>query len=398
MSNITRRRMKPLFIARSLFSSFILHPSSFLLVAALLFITGASSNVRAAEIRIKDLADVEGADDNQLTGIGLVVGLNNTGGKSPITRRFAMNLIQNFDIRVPPEVRAMIRTDTREKTNNMSVVIVSARLPAFRRVGSKIDVSVSAFDDAISLTGGYLVMTPLTGVDKEVYALADGNVSVDSFVAGGQAATVQKNHPTSGRITNGAIVQREVCTTLVKDGAIRLMLREPDYETASRMVTVINQWSPTTCRALDPATVELTLGPAHRHDLMSFIAQVGALRVQPDVRAKVVINERTGTIVVGENVRLSHVLITHANLAIFTKESPEVSQPAPFSDGETTVVPRTEVNAVEEDTPIHEIEETATVADLAAALNALGVAPRDLGVIFQQLRDSGALHADLEFK
>jgi flagellar P-ring protein precursor FlgI len=241
-------------------------------------------------------------------------------------------------------------------------------------------------------------MTPLTGVDNEVYATADGNVSVDSFVAGGQAASVQKNHPTAGRITNGAIVTREVCTTLVKDGAIRLMLREPDYETASRMVNVINQWSPSTCRALDPATVELALGPSQRNDLMGFIAQVGALKVQPDVRAKVVINERTGTIVVGENVRLSHVLITHANLAIFTKESPEVSQPAPFSKGETTVVPRTDVNAVEENRPIHEIKETITVGDLAEALNALGVAPRDLGVIFQQLRDSGALHADLEFK
>jgi flagellar P-ring protein precursor FlgI len=397
MPDMTRNCTKPFFGARSLFSSFILHVSSFLIITAL-FVGGGAAHIRAAEIRIKDLADVEGADDNQLTGIGLVVGLNNTGGKSPITRRFAMNLAQNFGIRIPPDLRAQIRTDTREKTNNMSVVVVSARLPAFRKNGSKIDVSVSAFDDASSLTGGYLITTPLTGVDNEVYATADGNVSVDSFVAGGQAATVQKNHPTAGRIISGAIIQREVCTSLVKNGAVRFMLREPDYETASRMVTVINQWCPATCRALDPATIELTLGPAHKNDLMNFIAQVGSLKVQPDVRAKVVINERTGTIVVGENVRLSHVLITHANLAIFTKESPQVSQPAPFSNGETTVVPRTDVNAVEEDRPIHEIKETATVADLAEALNALGVAPRDLGVIFQQLRDSGALHADLEFK
>jgi flagellar P-ring protein precursor FlgI len=390
MSDITRNGTKSFFSARSSFSS--------LLVLALLFLASAASTATAAEIRIKDLSDVQGADDNQLTGFGLVVGLNNTGGKSPITRRFAMNLAQNFGIRIPPELRNQIRTDTREKTNNMSVVIVSARLPAFRKVGSKLDISVSAFDDALSLTGGYLITTPLSGVDNEVYATADGNVSVDSFVAGGQAATVQKNHPTSGRITNGAIVTREVCTTLVKDGAIRLMLREPDYETASRMVSVINQWSPSTSRAIDPATVEIMLDPSHRNDLMGFIAQVGALKVQPDVRAKVVINERTGTIVVGENVRLSHVLITHANLAIFTKESPQVSQPAPFSKGETTVVPRTDVNAVEENRPIHEIKETITVGDLAEALNALGVAPRDLGVIFQQLRDSGALHADLEFK
>src|SRR5436190_11919995 len=260
MQDITRNCTKSIVSDHSSFSS--------LLVLALLLLACAASNATAAEIRIKDLSDVQGADDNQLTGFGLVVGLNNTGGKSPITRRFAMNLAQNFGIRIPPDLRNQIRTDTREKTNNMSVVIVSARLPAFRKVGSKLDISVSAFDDALRLTGGYLITTPLSGVDNEVYATADGNVSVDSFVAGGQAATVQKNHPTSGRITNGAIVTREVCTTLVKDGAIRLMLREPDYETASRMVSVINQWSPSTSRAIDPATVEIMLDPTHRNDLM----------------------------------------------------------------------------------------------------------------------------------
>jgi flagellar P-ring protein FlgI len=367
------------------------------LIAVLLFACSTSS-VQATEVRIKDLTDFEGAQENSLTGFGLVVGLNNTGGKSPITRRFAMNVIQEFGVRIPPAIRAQIRTDTREKTNNISVVVVTARLPPFRRAGQKIDVSVSAFDDAMSLTGGILVFTPLFGVDGEVYATADGPVSVDSFVASGQAATVQKNHPTSGRITSGAIVVREVCTTLAKDGRVRLLLRDPDFETATRVVHVINQWSPNTSKALDPGTVELSLGTMQASDLMGFLAQVGALKVQPDVRARVVINERTGTIVIGENVRLSRVLITHSNLAIFTKESPEVSQPAPFSEGETTVVPRTDVVAQEEDSTIHEIMETTTVGDLAQALNALGVAPRDLAVIFQQLRDSGALHADLEFK
>jgi flagellar P-ring protein precursor FlgI len=368
------------------------------LIAVLLLIACAAPGARAAEIRIKDLSDFEGAQENALTGLGLVVGLNNTGGKSPITRRLAMNFVQNYGIRIPPEVRNLIRTDTREKTNNMSVVVVNARLPPFRRAGQKIDVSVSTFDDALSLNGGMLIPTPLFGIDNEVYAIADGNVSVDSFIAGGQAATVQKNHPTSGRIISGAIIEREVCTTLAKDGRVRILLREPDFQTATRMVEVINKWSPQTSKAIDPATIELNLAARQPDDVMSFLAQIGSLKVTPDVKAKVVINERTGTIVVGENVRLSHVLITHANLAIFTKESPEVSQPGPFSDGETTVVPRTEVNAVEEDRPIHEIKETSTVGDLAEALNALGVAPRDLGVIFQQLRDSGALHADLEFK
>ena len=367
-------------------------------ILAILLMMCAGSTATAAEVRIKDLSDFDGAQDNQLTGFGLVVGLNNTGGKSPITRRFAMNFEQHFGLRIPPAQRAMIRTDTREKTNNMSVVVVMATLPAFRREGQKIDVTVSAFDDASSLTGGILISTELFGHDDEVYALASGPVSVDSFVASGQAATVQKNHPTAGRITNGGNVVREVCSTLVKDGRCRLLLRDPDFETATRMVDVINQWIPQTGRALDPGTVELSIGATTPSDVMAFLAKVGALTVEPDVKARVVINERTGTIVIGENVRLSRVLITHANLAIFTKESPEVSQPAPFSQGETTVVPRTDVNAVEEDGTIHEIKETATVGDLAQALNALGVAPRDLGVIFQQLRDSGALHADLQFK
>ncbi|QDT56232.1 Flagellar P-ring protein precursor [Caulifigura coniformis] len=368
------------------------------LIAVLLLIACAASSASAADIRVKDLSDFEGVQDNALTGFGLVVGLNNTGGKSPITRRLAMNFVQQYGIRIPPDIRAQIRTDTREKTNNISVVVVSARLPAFTRTGQKIDVNVSTFDDAASLTGGFLIPTPLMGVDGEVYAVADGNVSVDSFVAGGQAATVQKNHPTAGRIISGAIVEREVCTTLTKNGRVRILLREPDFETATRMVDVINRFSPQTSRAIDPATIELNVAGKQPDDIMSFLAQIESLKVRPDVRAKVVINERTGTIVIGENVRLSHVLITHANLAIFTKESPEVSQPQPFSDGETVVVPRTEVNAVEEDRPIHEIEETTTVSHLAEALNALGVAPRDLGVIFQQLRDSGALHAELEFK
>ncbi len=367
-------------------------------VLTLLLVFGAATSTIGAEIRIKDLSDFEGAHKNALTGLGLVVGLNNTGGKSPITRRLAMNFVQANGIRIPPDVRAQIRTDTREKTNNMSVVVVTARLPPFVKKDQLIDVNISAFDDAASLTGGILLATPLFGLDGNVYAVADGNVSVDSFVAGGQAATVQKNHPTAGRITGGAVVEADICTTITRDGLARLLLREPDFETAARVTTAINRWTPNTARAVDPATVELNLRLVPHDGVMQFLGQLGMLTVNPDVRAKVVINERTGTIVIGENVKLSHVLITHANLAISTKESPQVSQPAPFSDGETTVVPRTDVSAVEEDSPIHEVPATSTVGDLAAALNSLGIPPRDLGVIFQQLKDSGALHADLEFK
>lgn len=353
---------------------------------------------RAGEIRIKDLTNVDGIQDNELLGIGLVTGLNNTGGKAPLTRRYLTNLVQQFGNRVDPAVRQLLRNDTREKTNSVSVVVITARLPAFRRVGQPIDVTVSTLDDATSLFGGHLLSTPLTGVDGEVYATAEGPVSVDSFSVSGDAASAQKNHPTSGRITKGGSVVRTVCTTIVTNGRARLVLRDPDFETATRITKAINTWQPLTCRALDPATVELIVPSSDQNDVMEFLAQVQALKVKPDTRARVVINERTGTIVIGEDVRISHVLLTHSNLAIFTSETPEVSQPQPFGQGETVVVPRTELDVVEEDRPIFDLEETITVSDLAQALNALGVPPRDLGVIFQQLRDAGSLHADLEFK
>jgi flagellar P-ring protein FlgI len=358
----------------------------------------ACAPAHAGEIRIKDITEVEGLDTEELVGFGLVVGLNNTGGKSPITRRFATNMLQRFGNRIDPEVRARLRNDTREKTNNLSVVTVTATLPPMKRVGQKIDITVSAFDDAASLFGGQLVFTPLYGVDGTVYATASGPVSLDAISAGGAAASVQKNHPTAGRITDGAKVVEPNPATFVFDGCVRLLLRDPDFETATRISDAINLLMPSSCRTLDPSSVEVTIPPTDEANVTAFLARIEQLRVQPDVRARVVINERTGTIVIGENVRLSRALITHSNLAIFTREQPEVSQPAPFSQGTTTVVPRTDVDVVEEDRPILEVEETATVSDLAQALNALGVAPRDLGVIFQQLRDAGALHADLEFE
>jgi flagellar P-ring protein FlgI len=352
----------------------------------------------AGEIRIKDITEIEGLHTEELVGLGLVVGLNNTGGKSPITRRFATNMLQRFGTRIDPEVRARLRNDTREKTNNISVVTVTATLPPMKRVGQKIDITVSAFDDAASLFGGTLIFTPLYGVDEQIYATASGPVSLDSISAGGAAASVQKNHPTAGRIIDGAQVVETIPSTFVVDGRVHLLLRDPDFETASRISDAINLLAPCSARTLDPSSIEVVVPATDEANVNGFLAKIHQLRIQPDVRARVVINERTGTIVIGENVRLSRALITHSNLAIFTREQPEVSQPAPFSQGETTVVPRTDVDVVEEDRPIFEIEETATVADLAQALNALGVAPRDLGVIFQQLRDAGALHAELEFE
>ena len=356
------------------------------------------------EVRIRDLTDVEGVRTNQLVGLGLVTGLNGTGGKSPITRQLATNLIQRFGLRVDPEIRARLRNDTSEKTDNLSVVTITADLPAFARNGQTIDVLVSTFDDAKNLAGGQLIMTPLKAVDGEVYAVASGAISTGGFAFSGDAAGAQKNHPTTGRIPNGATIERETCTPIGQNGVVRMMLRQSDFETARRIALAINTEypapteSPAVARAIDSTTIEIHVPMPDADDVPAFIGRVGNLKVIPDRPARVVINERTGTVIIGENVRLARVLITHANLSIMTAESPEVSQPNPFAQGETTVVPRTQMNVIEEKSFVNQIERQATVGDLATALNALGVTPRDMSSIFQQLKESGALHAELLFK
>ena len=351
-----------------------------------------------AGVRIGDLTTVNGVRKNQLTGMGLVTGLNGTGGQSPVTRRFALNMLQRFGVRSDPALRARIETDTAQRTDNISVVTVTAELDAFDKPGTQIDVLVSTFDDAESLQGGQLIMTPLFGADGEVYAVASGAISIGGFSFGGTAAKVQKNHPTTGRIPNGAIVELETCHTIGQNGRVQLNLNSPSYETARRMAVEINKKYPQSAIPIDAATVDVIVPFAMQPAVSEFIAHVGSLTIVPDVPARVVINERTGTVIVGEHVQLSRVLITHANLAVSTVESPQVAQPAPFSQGETVTVPRTEVFVEEETTPLSVIESTTTVGELAQALNALGVAPRDLSSIFQQLKESGCLHAELEFK
>ncbi|MGE0377908.1 MAG: flagellar basal body P-ring protein FlgI, partial [Planctomycetaceae bacterium] len=341
---------------------------------------------------------VSGVRENQLTGVGLVTGLNGTGGKNPETRQMALNLLQRFGLRADPLVRAQLRNDTRFKTENMAVVMVTADLPAFARKGSRLDVTVSTMDDASNLQGGILVMTPLVAVDGEVYATAAGALSTGGFSASGQAASVQKNHPTVGRIANGATVERETCTPIGLDGHIQLLLQDPDYETASRIGHAISIAYGVVARVVDAGTVDVLIPPEFQADVPNYLSLLGQLTVRPDAKARVIINERTGTVVIGENVRLSASLVAHANLTIVTAESPEVSQPAPFSEGETTEVPRTDIQVNEEKRQLSLLDRTATVGDLAAALNALGVTPRDLSSIFQHLKDSGALHAELEFK
>ncbi len=365
------------------------------LTMCLLVIEGSS--VPATEVRVKDITSVAGVRTNQLVGMGLITGLNGTGGKNPETRQFALNLLQRFGLRADPTVRAQLRNDSKLKTNSLSVVMVTAELPAFAKKGSTIDVTVSTFDDASSLQGGTLIMTPLLAANEQVYAVASGPVSIGGFSFEGQAGSVQKNHPTTGRIAGGATVELETCTPIGQDGVVHLLLQEADYETASRIAQSINLLYIDSAQVTDAGTVTVFIPEFHQFDVPNFLSLIGQLPVRPDVKAKVVINERTGTVVIGGMVKLSPVLITHSNLAVITAESPEVSQPAPFSEGETTVVPRTDLEVIEEKRPVSLIEETATVGDLARALNALGVTPRDLSSIFQQLKASGALHAELEF-
>ena len=363
----------------------------------LAILLGLSTEQVTATVRIKDITSVRGVRDNQLTGVGFVTGLDGTGGNSPITRQYAQNFLQRFGIRASPTGRLGIATDTTQLTDNVSVVTVTALLPIFAKDGQTIDVSVAALDDAESLLGGVLMTTPLRGVDNCVYAVASGHVSVGGFSFEGAAASARKNHPTTGRIAGGGIVEKTVPFEFGKFGAFELQLNESDFVNAQRVSMAINNAYPGVADPVDAATIRVLVPPQFITNPIAFVGSVRSLIVQPDTVARVVINERTGTVVVGGNVRISPVGVTHANLNVVTAETPEVSQPNPLSDGVTAVVPRTDLGVTEERRPIHLIGQTTTVSDLAQALNALGVTPRDLSAIFQQLKTVGALHADLEF-
>lgn len=349
------------------------------------------------QVRIKDITTVEGQRMNVLTGMGLVTGLANTGGKSPITRQFALNMVQNFGIRADPAQRLAIINDTKMRTNNMSVVTVTTEMPVYVKKGTRLSVKIAAFDDASSLLGGQLQTTPLFGVDGVVYATAAGPINLGGFAFGGDAANVQQNHPTSGIGVNAAVVEEEICDVPEPQGRFRLILNQPNFETATRIVEAINELFPGVAAAEDFGTIEILVPSRYSIHETQFMAAVGELVIRPDALARVVINERTGTVVMGEHVRIGKTALVHANLAVLTSESPEVSQPAPFSEGVTTVAPRTELNVVQEKKSIQVLNETVTVGDLAAALNALGASPRDLSSIFHMLHESGQLHAHLEF-
>jgi flagellar P-ring protein precursor FlgI len=342
-----------------------------------------------AQIRIKDIADVEGIRENQLIGYGLVVGLNNTGDKldnAVFTRESLIGMLERLGVNTRDQVSKL-------STKNIAAVMVTAELPAFARSGSRIDVAVSALGDATNLTGGTLLVTPLLAADGEVYAVAQGALATGAIAARGAATSVTRGVPTSARIANGATVEREIAFRLDKTNALRLGLRNPDLTTARRIAVAINQALGPVAKATDPRTVALDLAG---RDPIDTLAALEDLRVEPDSPAIVVIEEASGTIVMGANVRISTVAIAQGNLTIRVTETPEVSQPAPFSNGTTTVVPRTQVQIDDQhDRKLGILQGSVTLRDLVASLNALGIGPRDMISILQSIKAAGALQADL---
>ena len=349
-----------------------------------------------AGVRIKDITDLEGARSNQLVGFGLVVGLKGTGSKGLFTQKVAVDMLQRFD------VSNNVLGQTAFKSSNISAVMVTADLGPFARRGSKIDVIVSALDDATSLAGGFLIQTPLRGADKVDYAVAQSPVIVNGFsftasggTGDGTVASADKNHPTVGRITSGAIVEREARGKVVCNGQLRLLLREADYATSKTIATAINDRFPAAAFAIDAGTVQIYVPADQLTDAVNFISEVGQIEVTPDVAAKVVINERTGTLVAGQMVKISTVAITHGNLSIITYNEPIASQPLPYSRGKTVVLPRGQVTVTEQNNVVRILPETMTVGELAHALNSLGATPRDLISILTTLKQAGALHAEV---
>jgi len=343
------------------------------------------------QVRIKDIAKVEGDRVNVIHGVGLVVGLNGTGGRSPATREFLANYLARMGNRLDPASRLQL-----QRGGSVSAVHVEARLPVFTPAGNYVDVTVAAIDGAKSLQGGMLISTNLQGPDGKIYGLASGPVSLGGgFAAGGNAATAQKNHTTSGTVEGGALIEDSVRFRKADPTKFDIYLRRRDFSTAARVAKAINVKFPHAAVAVDPATINVLVPKQYQHNPIPYISMIEEITVIPDSGASVVINERTGTIVIGRNVRISPVAITHANLFIATNETPIVSQPAPFSRGETEVIPRTRLDVAEESRPIRVLPETVTIGDLADALNALGANSRDLIPILQQIKRSGALHAEL---
>jgi len=344
-------------------------------------------------VRVRDIARVQSVRPNQLVGYGLVVGLDGSGdgSQSPFTLQSVVAMLQRFGVSVDSK---------RLKTKNAAAVMVTAEIPAFAKSGSKLDVTVSSLGDATSLQGGVLLQTPLLGADEQVYAVAQGSVSIGGFSAGGGGTSVTKNHPTAGRVPEGALIEREIKTSLAEaDGSMRINLSNPDFDNANRVAAAVNaDLGSGVAVAEDAATVRVR--PPSRFDgnTVALIAEIGELHLQPATPSKVVLNERTGTVIIGGNVRIAPVAIAHGSLTVEIQTDLNVSQPAPLTGGTTAVTPQTGVRVNEQHAAVMEFHPGTTLAELVRALNALQVTPRDIVAIIQAVKDAGALYAELELQ
>ncbi len=359
-----------------------------ILIAAL-FLCFSFPPLPAWSARLKDIAEIEGVRGNQLIGYGVVVGLNGTGDKkgTAFTSQSVSNLLERLGVRVSPQDL---------KLANVAAVVVTANLPAFARPGLKLDITLSSIGDASTLQGGVLLMTPLKAADGKTYAVAQGPVSVGGFTVASGGDQAQRNHPTVGVITKGALVEKDVPYDMFTRGQVKILLRDPDFMTATRVQSAVNMFlGKIEAKALDSGSVVLPLTPDKAKDPVELIAQLEQLDVQPDAPAKVVVNERTGTIIMGENVRISTVALAHGNLNITIRQENQVSQPNAFGGGNTAVVSNTDVQVGEEAGQLSIVGGTVKLGELVTALNQLGATPRDLIAIFEAMQKAGALHAEL---
>jgi len=366
-----------------------------MLVTALtiLISSGVYQDANAKTTRIKDIVDIEGVRENMLIGYGLVVGLNGTGdgiNNSPFTQQSLVAMLERLGVNVKGQ---------NLNTGNVAAVMVTATLPPFKNQGSRIDISVSALGDAESLQGGTLLVTPLLAADGQVYAVAQGAVNISGFSAEGESATFIRNIPTAGYIPSGAIVEREIDFNLDDFKSVRLSLKNPDFTTARRIERAINGFLSTQlAEAENNASVRLVLPSGYDGNIVDLITDIEQLPIQPDQPARVVIDERSGVIVMGADVRISTVAIAQGNLTISITETPQVSQANPFSPlGETEIVQRTEINVSSgEDKDIGILETGVTLQDLVTGMNRMGVSPRDTITILQAIKAAGALQASIE--
>ncbi len=348
-----------------------------------------TSAPRGEAVRIKDIASFSGVRDNQLIGYGLVVGLGGTGDKtsSTFTMRSMVNMLERMGVSV--DMRQM-------KPKNVAAVMVTAKMPVSAKPGTRLDVTVSSLGDATSLLGGVLLQTPLTGVDGKIYGLAQGSLTLGGFTIEGEAASATKNVTTVGMIPGGALVERSVPFEFNDQDKLTLHLRQPDFSTSMQIAERLNAaMGGQFANATDGASVDINVPNEYRGNLVPLMASVENIEITPDSPAKVVVDEKTGTVVLGRDVRISKAAVAHGNLSVLITEYQDVSQPGPFSTGSTVVTPQTEINVNEQNRRLMMVE-GATLQELVDGLNAIGATPRDLITILRTLKTAGALHADLE--